>query len=426
MPTVLCLGGTGQFGLPIARHLASDPVVDRVIIAGRDLAKAQAAAATLGPKGDARQVDADDDASLAAAMEGVSVVVSTLWSADGRAARVARASVAAGAHYVELNSDAPDADLDAAAQQAGVALLRRVGASPGVTDLCERHLLEALDEPQVLLTMRHWTRLLDFWTDLFDAYVKLPGGRGRGPLGRRLTATLTASERDPATVAAVLRDACVVPFFLKLIGTPTRWLATVPDLRDGQIVDVDALTVGFDASLWGSAARRERPLVASERPAQADGVRRVATTVTGMGTAFDDEVRAGGRRVAAGGALEAEVAALEDAIARDAMAYLRPAAEVASLPAGAYVALGRHAGAPARASVVLPDALFVPDRYLDLTAAAVAVTVRYLLDGTVETRGAGTMADAVRDAEHFGRDYLALFGPELAGLDLYSRQVVPA
>ena len=49
MPTVLCLGGTGQFGLPIARHLATDPIVDRVIVAGRDLAKAQAAAATTRP-----------------------------------------------------------------------------------------------------------------------------------------------------------------------------------------------------------------------------------------------------------------------------------------------------------------------------------------------------------------------------------------
>jgi len=426
MPTVLCLGGTGQFGLPIARHLAADPVVDRVIIAGRDLAKAQAAAATLGPKGDARQVDADDDASLAAAMEGVSVVVSTLWSAEGRAARVARAAVAAGAHYVELNDDAPDADLDAAAQQAGVALLRGVGSSPGVTDLCERHLLEALDEPQVLLTMRHWTRLLDCWTDLFGTYIELPGGRRRGSLGRRLTATLTAAERDPATVAAVLRDACVVPFFLTLMGDPGRWLATIPDLQDGEVVDVDALGVGFDASLFGGAPRRERPLVARERPAQADGVRRVAATVTGMGAAFDDAVRAGARRVAEGGALDGEVTVLEEAIARDASAYLRPAAEVASLPAEAFVALGRHAGAPARASVVLPDVLVVPDRWLDLTAAAVAVTVRYLLDGTVEARGAATMADAVRDAERFGRDYLALFGPEFAGLDLYSRRVLAA
>lgn len=74
-------------------------------------------------------------------MEGVAVVVSTLWSAEGRAARVARAAVATDAHYVELNDDAPDADLDAAARRADVALLRRVGASPGVTDLCERHAL---------------------------------------------------------------------------------------------------------------------------------------------------------------------------------------------------------------------------------------------------------------------------------------------
>jgi hypothetical protein len=255
MPTVVCLGGTGQFGLPIARHLAADPVVDRVIVAGRDLAKAQAAAATLGPKGLARQVDAADGASLAAAVEGASVVLSTLWSADGRAARVARAAVAAGAHYVELNDDAPDADLDAAARGAGVALLRRVGASPGVTDLCERHLLEGLDEPQALVATRHWTRLLDFWADLFDTYVALPGGRRRGPLGRNLAATLTAAERDPATVA---------------------------------------------------------------------------------------------------------------------------------------------------------------------------VTVRYLLDGTVAARGAVTMAGAVRDVERFGRDYLALFGPEFEGLDLIERRVVPA
>jgi len=426
MPTVLSLGGTGQFGLPTARHLAADPVVERVIVAGRDLVKAEAAAATLGPKGVARQVDADDDASLAAAMEGVSVVVSTLWEAEGRAARVARAAVAAGAHYVELNDDAPDADLDAAARRAGVALLRRVGASPGMTDLCVRHALEGLDEPQVLVTMRHWPRLLDFWTDLFDNYADLPGGRRRGPLGRHLTATLTAGERDPATVAAVLRDACVAPFFLVLIGDPGRWLATVPDLRAGEIVDVDALVEGFDGSALVGAPHRERPLVATEPPAQSDGVRRVSVTATGMGAAFDDAVRAGARRVAAGGALDAEVAALEEAIARDPLTFLRPASEVAALPAAAFVALGRRGGVPARASVVLPDELFVPDRYLDLTAAAVAVTVRYLLDGTVEARGAATMADAVRDAERFGHDYLALFGPEVAGLDLYARRVVPA
>jgi saccharopine dehydrogenase-like NADP-dependent oxidoreductase len=50
--------------MPIAQYLADDPAVDRVIVAGRDLVKARAASAALGPKGGARQVDADYEASL--------------------------------------------------------------------------------------------------------------------------------------------------------------------------------------------------------------------------------------------------------------------------------------------------------------------------------------------------------------------------
>ena len=76
-----------------------------------------------------------------------------------------------------------------------------------------------------------------------------------------------------------------------------------------------------------------------------------------------------------GAEVGAEVAALEDAIARDPLAYLRPAAEVSALPAAAFVVLGCHGGVPVCASVQLPD---------------------------------------------------ALFAPEIAGLDLYARQVVPA
>jgi len=36
------------------------------------------------------------------------------------------------------------------------------------------------------------------------------------------------------------------------------------------------------------------------------------------------------------------------------------------------------------------------------------------------------MDAAVRDVERLGRDDLALFPPEVAGLDLFARQVVPA
>src|SRR6056297_3091847 len=43
-----------------------------------------------------------------------------------------------------------------------------------------------------------------------------------------------------------------------------------------------------------------------------------------------------------------------------------------------------------------------------------------------DLRAATTMNAAVRDMERFGRDYLALFASEIAGLDLYARQVASA
>lgn len=423
MPTVLCLGGTGQFGLPTARYLADDPAVDRVIVAGRDLERARAAAATLGPKGAARQVDADDDASLAAAMAGVSVVASTLWEAEGRAARVARAAVAAGAHYCDLNDELQSPELAAAARASGLTIMTAVGFSPGVIDIGERHLLEAFDEAQALVSVMHWTQVLDAWADLFDAYVALPGQRKRGPLGRRLHATLTAPVRDPASVAAVLRDACVVPFWLTMAGDPGAWLATLPDLRDGAWVEVDAATEGLDLSLLVDAPRRERPIVATARAERWPGVRRITAYVSGLGPAFDDAVRAGARRVADGGDLAAEVATLEAAMDRDPLAYLRPADEVAALPAAATVGFGRHGGRTARASVHLPLALMEPDRFLSITAASLAVTVRYLLDGTITVRGATRMRQAVRDAERFGSDYLALLPGLPEGTTLFTRRV---
>lgn len=422
MNTVLCLGGYGQFGAPTARMLLSEPLVERVIVAGRDLNSAQALAATLGDGCEARQVDADDPASLAEGMKGVDLVVSTLWSAEGRAERVAQAAVEAGAHYFDLNSDRQDAQLDAAARDRGVALLTSVGSSPGVVNLLSERLLGAFDEAQVFVGVRHWTRLLDAWEDLFDAYIDLPGGRKRGPRGRQLFDALTEAPRDPDRIAAVVRDACVVPFWLEVAGDPERW-TRVPVLMDGAFRDVDVIQDGLDVALTSGEMRSEHVLTATG-PAPSDGgLRKMSATITGFHRRFDEAVRDAARRIAAGADAEAEGRRLEQEVLSDIETFLRPPHEIARIPVGQFLAFGTVAGTPARGWLAMNDALFTPERFVPDTVAALVVTARYLLDGTITARGSSTMVEAIGDVDGFAEAYMQLIPGMPHGAQLYTMRV---
>lgn len=422
MVTVLFLGGYGQFGLPTAQLVAADPHVDRVIIAGRSLPKAQAAAAQIGPNAEARQIDADDPSSLASGLAGVDLVVSTLWSTGGRAEHVPRAAIAAGAHYIDLNGDANDAEVDRTAREQGLAILTGVGMSPGVLGLLSQHLTRAIEEPSVVVAVRHWTRLLDAWADLFDAYIDVPGGRTRGPQGRRLAAALTETPRDPGRVATVLEDACVVPFWVTLAGDPERW-TTLPTLVDGAWIDVDVTIQGLEIALTSGAFASERLLVATGGPEEEGSLRRFSATTTGMRPAFDEGVRHAARRIAAGADADAEVRALEARVVADVEAFLRSPDEVAALPTGQFLVYGSHEGRPARASLVLNDALFAAERFLGITAAAIAVTVRYLLNGTITTQGTADMTGAIENLDAFASDYMALVPGVPEGTPLYAMRV---
>jgi hypothetical protein len=94
------LGGYGNFGRLIARALSSEPSIEP-LIAGRDEAKARAMAAQLGA-GFAR-LDADDpQLGNRLADLGAKLVISTAGPFQGQDYRVARAAIAAGAHYVDI------------------------------------------------------------------------------------------------------------------------------------------------------------------------------------------------------------------------------------------------------------------------------------------------------------------------------------
>ena len=135
---VLIIGGYGNFGGHIARALAADPNIT-VLIAGRSADKAQAAAAGLAAVNPAEGHALDVNGDLAAAFAATrpDLVIHTSGPFQGQDHRVARAAIAAGAHYVDM-ADSRDfvatiGELDDAARAAGVAVIAGASSVPCLT-----------------------------------------------------------------------------------------------------------------------------------------------------------------------------------------------------------------------------------------------------------------------------------------------------
>ncbi len=125
--------GTGLSSIPGLKRLIAEG--RPVTVWNRTVAKAEAAL------GDAQvPIRAFDPAALAAALAPGDVVVSML-PAD-RHVELARAAIAAGAHFVSSSYVSPEMlELDAAARAAGVALVNEVGLDPGIDHLMAHDLV---------------------------------------------------------------------------------------------------------------------------------------------------------------------------------------------------------------------------------------------------------------------------------------------
>jgi hypothetical protein len=128
--TVLVVGGGGAFGGRLVDGLIATTDCD-VIVAGRDLARAEAQAEALGNRARAVRLDTATVIVEMLAETGAFVVVDAAGPFQGAGYRLARAAIAAGMHYVDL-ADARDfvacfGALDAEAREANIVAL--TGAS---------------------------------------------------------------------------------------------------------------------------------------------------------------------------------------------------------------------------------------------------------------------------------------------------------
>ena len=426
MSTVVCLGGYGQFGLTTARLLAGRPEVEQVVVAGRSLAKAEAAAEQLGPKARGLRADVDDAASLAEAVRGATVVVSTLWQPAQRQDPIIRAAASAGAHYVDLSGRSPSGDVDARARRAGITAVTGAGASPGLTNLIGKSAADALEEVEGVIGVMVWPRPLDAWSDLFEAYIALPGGSRRGPEGRRLYAALTARALDPTDTWTVVRDARVVPFWMTLLADPSGWVEAVPVAEAGRIHHVHPRQDGVEVPRIDGGTTRMRPLLtevgASNMP-RLEGVPVQEVNISGFSEAFDVLLLDAAERVRGGSDPLALADTVHTTLAQDVATYLLPPDRLAALPPYAAVAVGRRGGQVARSTVTLDPAAFDPENFLELTSAVQTLTVRHLLDGSITSRGVHRLEDVMELSPAFEREYRALLPVMPEGTDLFGRVV---
>ncbi|HHI71620.1 MAG TPA: hypothetical protein ENJ91_11500, partial [Rhodobacteraceae bacterium] len=149
--TVLIIGGYGVFGGKLAQALTRDTRLD-VVVAGRDLQRAQAFCAQYG--GRALVLDTGS-ANLAAdiAAQSPFLVVDAAGPFQGYGDdpyRVARAAIACGAHYLDLSDDADFtagiATLDKAAQAASVTVLSGVSSVPAISSAAVVALTDGMDD----------------------------------------------------------------------------------------------------------------------------------------------------------------------------------------------------------------------------------------------------------------------------------------
>ena len=135
---ILIVGGYGVVGQRIAADLAPD-YPGRIVVAGRHVERANQLAAALGHGVRGRPIDVDDPASVEAALDGVSLVVSCI---DQREPHLLRAAIAHGLAYTDITPHLmqrqPTEAMKADAVRSGARILLGAGLAPGISSMFAR------------------------------------------------------------------------------------------------------------------------------------------------------------------------------------------------------------------------------------------------------------------------------------------------
>lgn len=142
--------GAGLMGKQAARDLVADEAVERVFLADRNTAQAEAFKVQLGnSKLEVLKLDASDDEALSAAISKGDIVINALFYTFNE--KVAATALKCGVHSVDLGGHiggATDAVLEMhdEAQRKGVTLIPDLGVAPGMINILAGYGASKLDQ----------------------------------------------------------------------------------------------------------------------------------------------------------------------------------------------------------------------------------------------------------------------------------------
>lgn len=389
------LGAYGKAGLVAVELLAQDDTVTQIAVAGRDLERAEAVAATTGSKAVAIQADGTDEEALASLLAGYDILVNAAYNETVLPA--IRAAIRSGAHYCDVawGKVLDEAlQLSSEAEAAGITAIPGNGVSPCVSNLMGVHVARQLEEVEQLQLGRAGVYNFDS--------------------GQEVTPRTWL--KDPQESLAALHD--VKPFFtwmLRMVqekhGPPIRTYG-----RRGGWEDADPLVSGVDVPTAQGGTAISLPysstgVVFGELPRGLGNAPPVIVMFSPFPPQLHDVLREQALRVLEGQVdHEAATDTFYDTVERDPDRWLTvPDGFSADLKMWAR-AVGRREGRAARFTCWFAEEMWDVGGYY-LTSATLVHAALRILRGEVQERGVMTAEMAFEPRSYFAE--LAALLPEL-------------
>jgi hypothetical protein len=381
---VFMLGGYGAVGLPAAKLLVESDLVNEIALAGRSLERAEQAAAEIGDKASAVQVDATDEQQLASLVAGYDVIVNA--ASNQIALPALHAAVRAGAHYCDVGWGQDFITqmngLAVEARDADITAIICTGISPCITNLMGVHAANQLDVTEQLQSGRAW---------VFQ--------RAR---------SLTPQEwlENPAEQLDVLHEFKDFLEWMLQVAKETE-SQTVRAYQDGQWVDVDPLTSGLKAPLQQGGTVTAYPYgsyypLFDSLPQDLARERPVEVWFTPFPSQLHDFFREQALRVTAGEIDPATAMnSFYETIENDPDRWLTVANDFAAFSPDWVTAVGSKDGRAARYNCWLVPELWNEQSAWFLTSVPLVIAVLKILSGETRERGVITAEKAFEPLSFF-------------------------